>query len=368
MMAKKLMRSWKMPEIRYDVIELKASVSPEGWIRDKPVVTRAGIFQYKNTSGKVIREYRPETEVFKDDSLNTLAGIPVTDGHRGIITRNNTSGIIGTVLSPGTKNDEDVIAEVIIHDVEKLGKKRELSMGYTCDVDATPGEWNGERYDAIQKNIKYNHLAVVTKGRAGNAKLRLDHDDAASFPFDQENDMDPKLVTIRLDSIDYQASPEVNNAFIKVQADLVTATKRFDSLEAERDSLKAKLADAEKLIKATKDGARSEVKARLDLEKIATDNKVKFDENDEDQALKVKVLTKLRPELKLDGKSEEYINSAFDLALAYADDKTRKVGNQIKKFDASGDDANNKSGGSAAEAREQMLRRIRGEKVDDKAA
>ena len=134
-----------MSEIRYDVIELKADVSPEGWIRDKPVVTRAGIFKYRGLDGKIRNEYRPDTEVFADESLNSLAGVPITDGHRGLIDRHNASGIIGTVLASGAKIDDNVIAEVIIHDSDKLGKRRELSLGYTCDVENTPGIWNGER-------------------------------------------------------------------------------------------------------------------------------------------------------------------------------------------------------------------------------
>jgi hypothetical protein len=33
---------------------------------------------------------------------------------------------------------------------------------------------NGERYDAIQKNIVGNHLAIVDRGRAGSARVRMD--------------------------------------------------------------------------------------------------------------------------------------------------------------------------------------------------
>lgn len=358
-------------ETRYDVVELKAAVSPEGWIRDKPVVTRAGIFKYRTPDGRVKAEYRPEEEVFHADSLASLSGVPITDGHKGLKNRDNPAGIVGTVLSKGEKSDLDVTAEIVVHDATKLGKKRELSMGYTCNVVDTPGEWNGEKYDSIQKNIRYNHLAVVEKGRAGNARLRLDHDDAASFPFDQENDTmaDPKMATVRLDDIDYQAAPEVVNALKKAGTDTVALQKRFDTLEAERDSLKTKLADAEKKMGEVKTTARAEIQARLELEGVATAQKVKFDENDTDAALKVKILGKLSPSLKLDGKSEDYIASAFDLAVASDLDKNKKVSGQFSKFDKSDTSKGEASSGSAAsEARDNMLRRLRGEKVEDKSA
>ena len=189
---------------RYDIIELKAEVTPEGFIRDKPVVTRAGIFKYRMLMVKRNENFVLLMKCFKADSLTSLSGVPVTDGHRGLITNHNATGIVGTVLSPGERVDNDVAAEIIIHDANKLGKKRELSLGYTCDIKETSGEYNGQRYDCEQTNIRYNHLAVVSKGRAGNARLRLDSADAVSDNFELERDdpmPDPtvKLVTIRLD-------------------------------------------------------------------------------------------------------------------------------------------------------------------------
>jgi uncharacterized protein len=355
---------------RYDVIELKADVSSEGWIRDKPVVTRVGIFEYKTVTGKVVKEFRSDEEVFKADSLNTLAGVPVTDGHNGIITSNNATGIIGTVLSPGVKADENVVADVIIHDAKKLGKKRELSLGYVCDINNTPGEWNGQRFDCMQVNIRYNHLAVVNKGRAGNARLRLDSSDAVSFDFEREQDMPDnnpnKLVVIRLDNIDYHADPEVINAYTKAQNDLVALQKRFDTLEAERDSLNTKLVDANKLVDAVKAGARSEVKARLELEALATKNGVKFDQEDTDRVVKEKVLTKLNSSIKFDGKSDDYVDSAFDIAMTYEKDKSKKVTSQLTRIVKT--DGNTDDVPAAVSSRELMLRRIRGEKIEDKTA
>jgi hypothetical protein len=53
-----------------------------------------------------------------------------------------------------------------IADVE--GGKRELSNGYASLIDFTPGETvNGQHYDAVQRQIRGNHVAVVDKGRAG---------------------------------------------------------------------------------------------------------------------------------------------------------------------------------------------------------
>lgn len=352
-----------MQQMRYDFIEIKADVSAEGWIRDKPVITRSGIFSYRNIDGKLTREYRPEAEVFSGESLDSISGVPITDGHRGLINSDNANGIIGTVTSPGVKQDDNVIASIIIHNPKQIGDKRELSLGYRCDVDDTPGEYNGEHYDAIQKNIRYNHLAVVTKGRAGNARLRLDSTDAVNGMFDQENKMPEnptKLVVVRLDEIDYQASPEVANALKKAKDDKKELKIKFDAMEAERDSLKSKLDETTANISSIKDTAREEARARIALETVASQYEIKFDESDSDTDVKAKVVRKLRPTLKLDGKSDEYIATAYELAIDLDGDKNQKVSNQKQRLDAKSESV--EVGGASHDARKRMIARIRGEK------
>ncbi|MES1986804.1 MAG: DUF2213 domain-containing protein, partial [Pseudomonadota bacterium] len=53
-------------------------------------------------------------------------------------------------------------------------EKIELSMGYTCVYDFTSGIFNGERYDAIQREIRANHIALVDQGRMGKEVRVLD--------------------------------------------------------------------------------------------------------------------------------------------------------------------------------------------------
>ena len=84
---------------------------------------------------------------------------------------------IGTILSEGERSGDDVRAEIVIHDTDSMKSAglKELSLGYNLDLDETPGVWNGQRYDAVQKNIRINHLALVREARAGEqARLNLD--------------------------------------------------------------------------------------------------------------------------------------------------------------------------------------------------
>ena len=359
-----------MSVIRYDMIAIKAQVSKEGWIRDRPVVTRAGIFTYKTANGKVRKEYRPDEEVFKDDSLGSLCGIPVTDSHHGLLNQDNVGGIVGSVISQGNREDSNVVADVIIHNAKQIGDKRDLSLGYECDIEDTPGTFNGEKYDCVQKNIRYNHLAIVAKGRAGNARLRLDSSDGSSFIVEDDDMPEVKLVTVRLDEIDYQAAPEVVNALAKSKDQLKAIQAKFDSIEAERDTLKAAVAKHADELKAAHSGARAEIKARIELEKVAESHQIKFDENDADRDIKTKIVEKLNSDLKFDGKSDDYVDSAFDIVLATA--KNKKLTNQMSRLDSRNNVVPGPAPGTPAAqtARDKMLSRIRGEKADtdDKSA
>ena len=48
----------------------------------------------------------------------------------------------------------------------KTGKRKSVSIGFFYEPDTTPGEWNGEEYDFVQRNILIDHVAVgVPKAR-----------------------------------------------------------------------------------------------------------------------------------------------------------------------------------------------------------
>lgn len=165
--------------IRFDSMPMpRAYFTPEGYLKDRPILTSCGIFEYMD-NGKVRRELRLPEDVFSPDSLSSYLGKPVVLTHdAGLIDKDNVAdNQIGTILSKGERSGDDVKAEIIIHDTDamKSAGLKELSLGYNLDLDETPGVWNGQRYDAVQKNIRINHLALVREARAGEqARLNLD--------------------------------------------------------------------------------------------------------------------------------------------------------------------------------------------------
>lgn len=151
----------------------------QGFLHDTPIVTSTGIFEYALPDGGVRRELRLPEHVFDKESLASYVGKPVIITHNaGSIDKNNVmKEIVGTILSEGYQDGNDVRCKIVIHDIDKVKKMpyRELSLGYSLDLIEEPGEWNGEHYDAIQTNIRINHLAIVESARAGDqAHLNLD--------------------------------------------------------------------------------------------------------------------------------------------------------------------------------------------------
>ena len=170
--------------IRLDSMPLKNTYfTEEGYLKDCPILTSTGIFEYIEDDGTIRRELRVPEEVFDEASLKSYKGKPVIITHdAGLVDKDNVhENQIGTILTEGYQDGEDVRAEIIIHDTDEMREcgLKELSLGYNLDLDETPGTWNGQHYDAVQRNIRINHLALVREARAGEqARLNIDSRDS----------------------------------------------------------------------------------------------------------------------------------------------------------------------------------------------
>ena len=298
---------------RYDNYAIQAIKTDEGFVRDAPIIGRTGILEYRNVDGSIRREYRPPEEAFKADSLASIRGKPITLGHHGLVSSANyrETKPVGTVISDGRQDGNNIRADVVIYSLDT--DDRELSCGYQTDLEETSGVTpEGEHYDAIQRNIVYNHLAIVPRGRAGNARLNMDGE--------QILDMEVKSMSkIKLDNgIEYDVPAEVEVAMKAMTEKADEQKKEFDALSAKYDSataeiekLKQDAAKAEADFKAKFDDA---VKTTIELRTIAQKHGIeKADEMSNDE-IKKAVVAKVHPKLSLDGKSAEYIEVAFDLA------------------------------------------------------
>lgn len=320
--------------MRYDRVPLRATRTDEGYLVDTPVLTRIGVFEYRDGSGNIRREYRPPEEVFHPDTLASLRGKPVTDGHPGKVdSKNFRQHVIGTMLSEGRRDGDNMVGDLIIYDTGPVDAgNKELSLGYELELDETPGvSPEGERYDAVQRKIRINHNGVVKRGRAGNARLNLDAADAVTKT-EEENDM--TMVKIRLDSgLSYDAAPEVEQELNRLRTELKAATAKVDTEAARADSEKARADAAEAGIAKAREDAQGAALARVKLEATATQHKVEFKADTADRALREGVIKAIRGDsFDMAGKSDGYVEAAFDLAVGEAKTRADAVADQRRQI------------------------------------
>lgn len=156
--------------------------TPQGFLIVDGYASRVGTYDYAGPDGSIRKERRLPADVFDPASLQTFMGAPFTDDHPlEFVTLENAEGIqVGTVLLPGAQDGDFVKVTCVITDAETIQAmrdgKRELSVGYTVEHDETPGvDPTYGPYDATQRNIVINHLALVDEGRAGPiAAVRMD--------------------------------------------------------------------------------------------------------------------------------------------------------------------------------------------------
>lgn len=171
--------------LRYDTHRLDGvETLPSGALRVPARVARVGVLEYDDGQGNTWGELVPESTLFSSDSMATLRGVALTDLHPGaLVTPETRKGLqVGHVGDVIARDGAYLSAPVYVTDAEAIarvqsGERRDVSCGYSCDLDETPGTWEGKPYRAIQRARVYNHLGIGPEGwgRAGtDVSLRLD--------------------------------------------------------------------------------------------------------------------------------------------------------------------------------------------------
>lgn len=294
-------------------------------------LTRIGVFTYTREDGTKVRELRHPDEVFAEDSLATLAGATVTDLHPAVPVRpsNWRKFSVGHVADDVRRDDKFVAAKLLIQEAEAVAAverkdRRELSCGYSCKLDETPGEFNGERYDAIQREIRYNHVALGPKGwgRAGaEVALRLDAKGNQIAAGDPPSKHEAQIMKYTIDGVTYDmGSPEFAQALANrdkrtdekiatLTTERDTATAKCDAATKERDEFKTKLDEAndpKRLDSLVADRVALVTSARRVL---GTDAKL---DGKTDREIMVETIKHTDDAFDADGKSDDYVRAYFE--------------------------------------------------------
>jgi hypothetical protein len=327
--------------LRYDIGTLRSPKRlPNGSLSVEAFVTRTGVFEYQQADGTTRRELRPADEVFKADALESIANALVTNDHPPVMVGPSNAKQYGVgVVGDSVRRDGDKVrATLTVYDADAIAAlengKRQVSLGYRVDMDETPGVYEGEKYDAIQRSPIANHVAIVEAGRAGPAvAVRMDAQDTtypAAFMVEpawhsvtQRSSLSPSQLVNQLhktiEQVTRMDAVESEKLRIDALAKIEVLTKERDALQGRVDGLTSQLAKAETAKTELHASIPALVQARVALEVEARKHlgaETKLDASD--RAVKVAVIEKLSGDKVEERQTDDYVNGRFDSEIKRA--------------------------------------------------
>lgn len=319
----------------------KPRKTEDGYLVAQAKVARTGIQEYlaselgltDRAPNSVVRLYRPPEEVFSDATMRTFAHRPMTLGHPSKMVDASTwkSVAVGQTGGEVIRDGDYVQVPLVLMDAQAIAQVeagiREFSMGYTAEIVFQDGQTpDGERYDAIQTQIRNNHLALVDQGRAGH-ECRIGDKETGSKPKTPQEkvEMTDNLHTVVLgDKAVHVAATDAPavEAFKAAAAQALTdAAKVHDAAIAAKDAEIAKKdAEIADLKSQVVDGKQLDalVAARSDLlTKAKSIAAIDYAGMSDAEIRKAAVTAKLGAKV-VDGKSDAYIEARFDAELEKA--------------------------------------------------
>ncbi|MEM9149523.1 MAG: DUF2213 domain-containing protein [Cyanobacteria bacterium P01_F01_bin.3] len=193
---------------------LNPHLTDDGILLCDAVFARDGVLEYRTRTGETRRELRPPEENQKAIAEFGLASLTL-EHPAGLVDQGNgdrlRKGItlqnpkyVAVIGKGGFVTGQIAVMNKSAQDAVKRGDAAELSAGYKCRLEEVPGVWMNpatgqrERYDAVQRDIRVNHIALTKLGRAGPSVKVLGRFDSADLETDDlayqvatDTDMEP---------------------------------------------------------------------------------------------------------------------------------------------------------------------------------
>ena len=403
--------------------ETERSYTTEGYLIVPATISRPGTQVYRASElvpsldklpGHIkptdnITVYRPPEEVFKPESVNSFKNIAVTNNHppEFLNSKNHKTYSIGIVLSDVLADEKHVQGTIKVTDYDAVNEikagKVDISAGYHSNVTFEEGVTpDGENYQAIQRDIIGNHVAVVMRGRAGSEVCLADGLDDPSKESEnraaegkeiqhgteasetrEENKKKPKGEEEELGADNVPGS-NASNPFGD-EKEVVTGEVPVDKKKVKTmDEMKQELQDAfTKIDELTKsnsdlsskivdqDGIDKLVCDRMDLIDVCTQVSPELvHKGKSNYDLKKEVLTSKMPSISLEDKSQDYIDAAFDVIKSTLKDSSsmEEEENKDLSLEDEGEPTKPESPADEAKAIEATKNTHEGENPDDSAS
>jgi hypothetical protein len=173
-------------EERCDLSDAGANVriTSDGYLVASPRIARTGIQLYSGHElGRddlaQVRVYRPAEHVFDKKAMGSLAWRPVTLEHPddAVTAKNWKQHAVGHIAGEVARDGDFIRVPLALMDHDAIAEvqngRAQLSVGYGAKLVWGDGKTPaGEPYDAMQTDIRANHVAIVKLARGGD-KLKI---------------------------------------------------------------------------------------------------------------------------------------------------------------------------------------------------
>jgi hypothetical protein len=252
-----------------------ARKTADGYLVANARAARTGVQLYRAkdlglTDGdpnRVIKVYRPPEEVFHADAMASLAFKPLTNDHPAepVTAENWKDHATGHAGGDIVRDGQFVRVPLLMMDAAAIrdleSGKRQLSVGYTCDLvmdggTVPEGVTNaGETFDAYQTNIRANHIAQCDQARGGAALVFGDALPDAPPTLQQDGVSTVTTKTIVIDGFSVIVDANAENLISRLQGQVAAATAAKDAAETALGAAQAAV--------ATKDGEIAGLTSKL---------------------------------------------------------------------------------------------------------
>lgn len=264
---------------------------------------------------RVYGVYRPASELSDAETVASLNGVPLLSEHQPVDIDNHRPELIVGAIGTEAKYSHPYLDNCLIvwtadgiTDIES-GYTRELSAGYRYTPVLENGVFDGKPYQIKMTGIRFNHVALVTAGRAGPTVHVMDsaHTTIGMVLMAQGKKKSPPSPLSLMAKVAFKAlapsmAVDSKDGFNKLAASEVTHKTWAETIKPALEKLKlaqdAKADDVKIVITAMDEAAEEEKKqaedADEDDDEDDKDGKKKQAEDEDDpvmQMLKTKGLS-----------------------------------------------------------------------------
>ena len=255
----------------------------EGFLDVNAVISRSGLYEYQagelgitdKDPAQIIRVLRRDEEVFKPESMASFGKVTVTDDHPTELVDSENARYVSVGFSePSVIRDGDTVKTKLRITDKKLvdaieAGQVELSCGYKADIELESGtDPKFGVFDAVQKNIRGNHIAVVKKGRAGDSCKIQDKKI-------NDNKGAKAMLSVIVDGITIETTEQGKQAIEKLQRALGDSVTKLSDAEAANKATVEKLTTDHKAaldkLQGELDGAKKQIPDTEQLDKLVAE-------------------------------------------------------------------------------------------------